>query len=61
MGFLHLEQRLKVGSSSGNGCKGQLDAVATQDWDALLYGAPTVIETSLQMGAKEWEEFVLKE
>ena len=42
--------------------KGQLDAVATQDWDALLYGAPTVIETSPLMEAKEWGELcVLKE
>ena len=31
---------------------GQLDAVATQDWDALLYGAPTVIRNFASDGSK---------
>ncbi len=32
--------------------KGQLDAVATQDWDALLYGAPVVIRNLTSDGNK---------
>ncbi|MDP6869842.1 MAG: hypothetical protein QGI21_03620 [Candidatus Poseidoniaceae archaeon] len=32
--------------------KGQLDAVATQDWDALLYGAPVVIRNFTSDGSK---------
>ena len=32
--------------------KGQLDAVATQDWDALLYGAPVVIRNFASDGSK---------
>ncbi len=32
--------------------KGQLDAVATQDWDALLYGAPFVIRNFASDGSK---------
>lgn len=31
---------------------GQLDAVATQDWDALLYGAPVVIRNLTSDGSK---------
>ena len=31
---------------------GQLDAVATQDWDALLYGAPVVIRNFTTDGSK---------
>ena len=31
---------------------GQLDVVATQDWDALLYGAPTVIRNLTSDGSK---------
>tara|TARA_B100000767_G_C19642595_1_gene483223 strand:- start:400 stop:1011 length:612 start_codon:yes stop_codon:yes gene_type:complete len=31
---------------------GQLDAVATQDWDALLYGAPVVIRNFSSDGSK---------
>ena len=31
---------------------GQLDAVATQDWDALLYGAPIVIRNFTTDGSK---------
>jgi len=31
---------------------GQLDAVATQDWDALLYGAPVVIRNFASDGSK---------
>ena len=31
---------------------GQLDAVATQDWDALLYGAPVLIRNMMTAGNK---------
>ena len=31
---------------------GQLDAVATQDWDALLYGAPIVVRNLTSDGSK---------
>jgi flap endonuclease-1 len=31
---------------------GQLDAVATQDWDALLYGAPVVVRNLTSDGSK---------
>ena len=36
--------------------KGDLDIVATQDWDALLYGAPIPIRNIMSDGSKEWEE-----
>ncbi len=32
--------------------KGDLDVVATQDWDALLYGAPTLIRNIMSDGSK---------
>ena len=32
---------------------GQLDAVATQDWDALLYGAPVLIRNMMTAGNKQ--------
>ena len=38
--------------------KGQLDAVATQDWDALLYGAPTVIRNFTSDGSKRMGRIV---
>ena len=38
--------------------KGQLDAVATQDWDALLYGAPVVIRNFTSDGSKRMGRIV---
>ena len=32
---------------------GQLDAVATQDWDALLYGTPVLIRNMMTAGNKQ--------
>ena len=32
---------------------GQLDAVATQDWDALLYGTPILIRNMMTDGTKQ--------
>ena len=37
---------------------GQLDAVATQDWDALLYGAPVVIRNFTSDGSKRMGRIV---
>ena len=37
---------------------GQLDAVATQDWDALLYGAPIVIRNFSSDGSKRMGRIV---
>ena len=37
---------------------GQLDAVATQDWDALLYGAPVVIRNFTSDGSKKMGRIV---
>ena len=32
--------------------KGQLDIVATQDWDALLYGSPILVRNLMSHGSK---------
>ena len=37
---------------------GQLDAVATQDWDALLYGAPIVIRNFAADGSKRMGKII---
>jgi len=34
--------------------KGQLDVVATQDWDALLYGAPRLVRNLMDEGTKRY-------
>ena len=34
--------------------KGQLDVVATQDWDALLYGAPVLVRNMMDDGTKRY-------
>ena len=38
--------------------KGQLDVVATQDWDALLYGSPVLVRNLMDDGAKRYGRIV---
>lgn len=38
--------------------KGQLDVVATQDWDALLYGSPVLVRNLMDDGAKRYGRVV---
>ena len=38
--------------------KGQLDVVATQDWDALLYGSPVLIRNLMDDGTKRYGRIV---
>ena len=38
--------------------KGQLDVVATQDWDALLYGSPVLIRNMMDDGSKRYGRVV---
>jgi len=38
--------------------KGQLDVVATQDWDALLYGAPVLVRNMMDDGTKRYGRVV---
>ena len=38
--------------------KGQLDVVATQDWDALLYGSPVLIRNLMDDGTKRYGRVV---
>jgi flap endonuclease-1 len=38
--------------------KGQLDVVATQDWDALLYGSPVLVRNLMDDGAKRYGRLV---
>ena len=38
--------------------KGQLDVVATQDWDALLYGAPVLVRNLMDDGTKRYGRVV---
>lgn len=41
--------------------KGQLDVVATQDWDALLYGSPVLIRNLMDDGTKRFGRVVYAE
>ena len=38
--------------------KGQLDVVATQDWDALLYGSPVLVRNLMDDGTKRYGRVV---
>jgi flap endonuclease-1 len=38
--------------------KGQLDVVATQDWDALLYGSPVLVRNLMDEGTKRYGRMV---
>ena len=38
--------------------KGQLDVVATQDWDALLYGSPLLVRNLMDDGTKRYGRVV---
>jgi flap endonuclease-1 len=38
--------------------KGQLDVVATQDWDALLYGSPVLVRNLMDDGTKRYGRIV---
>ena len=38
--------------------KGQLDVVATQDWDAPLYGSPVLVRNLMDDGAKRYGRVV---
>ena len=37
---------------------GQLDIVATQDWDALLYGSPILVRNIMSHGAKKYGRII---
>lgn len=41
------------GQAAVMAAKGQLDVVATQDWDALLYGTPHLVRNLLSDGSKQ--------
>jgi len=38
--------------------KGQLDVVATQDWDALLYGSPVLVRNLMDDGTKRYGRII---
>jgi flap endonuclease-1 len=40
---------------------GQLDVVATQDWDALLYGSPVLVRNLMDDGTKRYKRVVSAE
>tara|TARA_B110000305_G_scaffold234470_1_gene292565 strand:+ start:2799 stop:3914 length:1116 start_codon:yes stop_codon:yes gene_type:complete len=41
------------GQAAVMAAKGQLDVVATQDWDALLYGTPFLVRNLMSHGSKQ--------
>ena len=41
------------GQAAVMAAKGQLDMVATQDWDALLYGTPLLVRNLMSHGSKQ--------
>jgi flap endonuclease-1 len=41
------------GQAAVMAAKGQLDVVATQDWDALLYGTPLLVRNLMSHGSKQ--------
>ena len=41
------------GQAAVMAAKGQLDVVATQDWDALLYGTPRLVRNLMSDGSKQ--------